>query len=62
YHDCCIVFRLRSIRLLMHFLPLQKRKNPTALTAGFECLFLIVLPPFKVKAAYQSRIKYDLFN
>lgn len=34
HHDCCIAVRLRSIRLLVHFISLQKRKNPAVLTAG----------------------------
>lgn len=36
HHDCYIAYRLRSIRLLVHFLTLQKRKSPTVLSAGLE--------------------------
>lgn len=36
HHDCGFAYRLRSIRLLVHFLTLQKRKSPTVLSAGLE--------------------------
>nr|DAK74247.1 MAG TPA: hypothetical protein [Caudoviricetes sp.] len=58
HHDCSIALRLRSYRLFMHFFTLQIRKSPDVSARAF----LFFMPPLKVKAAYQSRLKYDAFN
>lgn len=36
----------------------QKRQSPDVSARAF----LFIMPPLKVKAAYQSRLKYDVFN
>lgn len=36
----------------------QKRQSPDVSVRAF----LFIMPPLKVKAAYQSRLKYDSFN
>lgn len=36
----------------------QKRQSPDVSVRAF----LFIMPPLKVKAAYQSRLKYDAFN
>lgn len=36
----------------------QKRQSPDVSARAF----LFIMPPLKVKAAYQSRLKYDAFN
>ena len=58
HHYCCSAFRLRSIRLAFTFPASRNDKAPT-FPPG---LFLFFMPPLKVKAAYQSRLKYDAFN
>lgn len=58
HHYCYIAFRLRSIRLAFTFPASRNDKAPT-FPPG---LFLFFMPPLKVKAAYQSRLKYDAFN
>lgn len=44
--------------VLIHIFYLQKRKSPDVSARAF----LFFMPPLKVKAAYQSRLKYDAFN
>ena len=43
---------------LSHFPPPRNAKAPTFPPGPF----LFIMPPLKVKAAYQSRLKYDAFN
>ena len=48
----------RGLSVYLSHFPPQKRKSPDVSARAF----LFIMPPLKVKAAYQSRLKYDVFN
>lgn len=51
-YKCCLSL------LLAHNPGLQKRQSPDVSARAF----VFIMPTLKVKAAYQSRLKYDAFN
>lgn len=58
----CVLCGTHSLKSPDRIADVKKPRRDAEANFANWCVTIIFMPPLKVKAAYQSRLKYDAFN